>query len=417
MKRAKIVLIVVLILLIALLIGFGFMMLSKWESKNKAPFSAENANPEGIKALYKLYQVRGYETKLWKQDYQELPNTNQDLLLIVNPEVKAPDRQKLQMLKNWVAKGNTIVLWAPIESEWTKAFEFKGMACMNSLQKRVTPVISDAWLQQIKRFNWSGGTCVLPQMDQENILVDHTYASLMVKRSVGKGTIYFIPEVMMITNNQIDQLDHLYLPIAIAEWTKGVIWFDESVHPWPPPAQPQENTTPNELNEQEEEAAKPPSIFDLFNFDSWVILLQILLLILLFLYAKGKRFAAARVKWKKERRNSMEYIEAIANWYHRSGLRKEVLVEFQRMLTTDLQRTFRLSKDDTIDKLKLYIKQYLGTAYLQRYEQSVRLAARSEDKKKIPFSVFKQAIVEIQQLRKELHEWKSTMSNRNKRSV
>src|SRR5690606_14844518 len=116
-----------------------------------APFSAENPKPEGLKALYRFYQVRGYEVKLWKKPYQQLPKTQGDLLMIVGPQVKGPNDQEMQAIFNWIREGNRLILWAPIESEWTRRFEFEGVSCIKSYKRRVYSIEEKKWFQKTKQ--------------------------------------------------------------------------------------------------------------------------------------------------------------------------------------------------------------------------------------------------------------------------
>lgn len=407
MKRGEIAWGLLMIVCIGLLIGFAAMLASQQTSNHKAPLSAENPEPEGIKALYRFYEVRGYKVGLWKRDYQQLPNSSGDLLMIVGPQAEVPNEQDYQALMNWIRKGNKVILWAPSESDWTERFQFQGMSCPQSMKRRVFSIESSVWFQRTKQINWPSGQCVLPTIEHEDVLVDHQSYTLMIKKKMGKGEIYYTPETEILMNHQIDQEDHMQLLLAIAERSSNMIWFDESVHPWPPRLQSNFQTNQSTHSSDESSVDPPPTVFDLLNRDGWLILIQILLLVFLFFYMKGKRFASPRNEWKQKKRNSFEYVEALARWYHRSNLRKEVFDEFRKRLREELKQMFRIPNDQSEQSVLEKVDRYLGKDFLMRYKKWVVSPDQEMIKhKRMPASFFLQSMIEIQKMRRELYEWK-----------
>lgn len=415
MNRSRVILISTLIvLIILLLLAFSLAFFFDFLNDNKAPYSAKNANPEGVKAIYRLYQQRGYQTKWWENPYKELPDTKNDLLMILNPQVKPPTNQEYDALKRWVAKGNHVVLVSSIHSDWTDRFRFQGVSCPDTLRKRTTPMKKDPWLQEVRTVFWPSGDCVLPKTGQTSLLVDEKYHSLFVKEKLGKGSIYYFPEASLLLNSEIDKEDHLFLLLAIAEWSSGTIWFDESVHPWPPSMEenPQENKSSVEEPQLDDSSPELPPIWTYIPFEGWLILLQLFLLVFLCLYAKGKRFAAPRMEWRKDKRNSMEFVDAIAKWYQRSGLRKEVLTQYQEKLNQDLYQALRLPTNAEKELVSSKIKEYLGRSYLQKYLAWQEQIDQLIQNRRISRSIFQQLMVESQRLREELEQWKMKIMRR-----
>lgn len=407
MKRGRVIWGILIVIGIGILLGYALLWFTPQSTKNKAPFSAENARPEGLKALYRFYQVRGYQVKLWKQNYQQLPNSTGDLLMIVGPQVEAPNQQTYQVLMDWVRKGNTVVLWSPVESDWTNRFGFGGISCPESNKRQVLSLEKSVWFQRTKRINWPSGQCVSPKLTHEDVLIDSQYHSLMVKRRVGQGEVYYTPETEILINNQIHREDHMQLLLGLAEGVSGTIWFDESVHPWPPRLQP--NVHNPESNLSEEEFQPPPTIFEFLNLDGWMVLLQLILVLFLFLYMKGKRFSRPRDEWKQGKRNALEYVEAMARWYDRPDLRNELLKQLSQKLKRELCQTLRISNHHAEQVLLEKVEHYLGREYQNRYKKIVSEPAIWNPK--TPSSLFLKSAIEIQRLRKELHEWKNKMRN------
>ena len=386
------------------LLGYLLTQMTPLSPPNHNSFSAENPDPKGIKALYLFYQVRGYRTELWKKNYQQLPKTSGDLIMIVGPEVDAPNKQELDALYNWIRRGNKVVLWAASGSDWANRFRFQGVSCLKSYKRKVYTTEKNKWFQRTKKVNWPSGRCISPNDDHEDVLVDDQSHVLMIKKRLGKGEIYYIPELEILTNEQIDQEDHMQLLLAIAELSSNTIWFDESVHPLP--FQFNKSAEKQDSNESSVHNEKPPSVFSYLNLDGWLVLLQILLCVLLFLYQKGKRFAAPRKEWKKDKRNSLEYVEAMARWYQRSNLRKEVYDRFRNRLEKEIMEALRIPKDQFAQLGMEKINQYLGDEYQARYK---KWAVLDQPKKMTP-SFFLQATLEILRLREELKEWKNEKS-------
>lgn len=329
--------------------------------------------------------------------------------MIVGPQVESPNQQTYQVLMDWVRKGNKVVLWSPVESDWTNRFGFEGVSCPESNKKQVLSLEKGVWFQRTKRINWPSGQCVLPELTHEDVLIDSQYHSLMVKKRVGQGEVYYTPETEILINNQIHREDHMQLLLGIVEGISGTIWFDESVHPWPPRLQP--NLHNQESDFSEEEFQPPPTIFEFLNLDGWMVLLQLILVLFLFLYRKGKRFSKPRGEWKQRKRNALEYVEAMARWYDRPDLRNELLKQLSKKLKGELFQTLRISNHYSEQFVLEKVEQYLGREYQSRYKKIVSETANWNHK--TSSSLFLKSMIEIQRLRKELYEWKKKMrSNR-----
>ena|GEM_PF-3568361 len=404
----------ILFIVIAFLLGYLLTLTASMPKQNPSSFSAENSKPDGTKALYRFYQVRGYQVKLWKQNYRKLPSTSGDLLMIIGPQAKAPNEQEIKALYDWVRRGNKVVLWSPMESEWTKRFQFEGMSCLKKYKRQVYSSEKSKWFQRTKIINWPTGQCVLPASDHQDVLVDEENYSLMIKKMLGKGEIYYTPETEILINQQIDQEDHMQFSLAIADKASGTIWFDESVHPGPQSHNQAGNNGFSNKSETSIHKKDPPSIFAYLNLDVWLVLIQILLCVLLYLYLKGKRFAAPRREWKKEKRNSLEYVEAMARWYQRSNMRKEVYDHFRLRLEKELMEALQIPKHQFSQVGFEKINHFLGKDYQMRYKKWATPVALEKGSKRLSLSLFLQATLEVLRLRKELQEWKN---RRNKQVV
>ncbi|SFJ50010.1 DUF4350 domain-containing protein [Thermoflavimicrobium dichotomicum] len=395
MRRSNIFWILAVVALIALVIAFSFLSL---HPRNNQPYSTENPKPDGLKALYLLYQKREIQVDLWRSPYTELPDSsNQETLFIIDPQVDAPKGEQLQSLLRWVEKGNRIVLWEPKDSEWLQTFQFELEDCLSEgLVREVVAKEGNPWLKQMTRLQWPGA-CIAPYKNTEPVLEDRDGHILIAKRTVGKGSIYFIPESLLITNNNIDKADHVALPLA---WTQnGKVWLDQTVHPLFDVSSPEEPAP---------SAGQPsPNFFSMLKEDGFLILLQILLVLLGWLYARGKRFAAPRYEMVQEERNALEYVEAMAKWYTRAKVWKEALLAQQATLRREVIETLHLPVQTTDDILYQRVEQYMGSSFRQRYEHLAERIRQAQTQKRISPDVFVKWSIEMDQLRKELVKWKT----------
>ncbi|SEN31613.1 DUF4350 domain-containing protein [Lihuaxuella thermophila] len=410
MRRDQVWLTVTVVLVCAI-IAFS---LSQWLSfPGKVPYSAKNPKELGVKAFYLFVEKRGKKVGLWESGYNQLPAAGGNTLMVISPQGEALSQADVKDLRHWVQMGNQLVLWAPVDSDWVKAFRLKGEECLASSNFRfVIPRQNDPWLGKVQLLEWTGDQCVSPNDETRPLLVDREHHTLVAEQIIGRGRIVYIPEVSLVTNDRIDQADHIALLLSLIENRPGTIWFDETVHSLSSQlVQPPKKS--DELSEAPPNSEMPepsmPSFFSLIGNDAWPILLQLIFLVVLWLYAKGKRFAAPRFERVKEKRNALEYVEAMAVWYSRSGIRKEALMIQHQELRKEILETLRLPRKISDESLSRQIEQCIGTDFRRAYDELTSTIVQVvSSKRNISQAAFIQWSASIQELRKELEQWKNT---------
>ncbi|TCS93871.1 DUF4350 domain-containing protein [Hazenella coriacea] len=407
MKRSKTWILFIPAMIVCGIIAFA---LSQWFTvPSKLPYSVESPKNTGVKALYLLLQKRNNQVGIWNQDYTNLPKSTNDTLMMIHPQEKPPNQEQMQHLLNWVEKGNQIVLWDAPKNSWAKSFQFNTSSCKSLISFRETiPKIDNPWLKEIKSMKWSND-CITPSKEIKPIIVSQHDEILVASRSVGKGSIVFIPDSEMLANKKIDHDDHILLPLAFVDGGEGKVWFDETIHSWPPKlvASP-EKKQPLSLDVSSKDETDP-TIFNLLQQDVWLIFIELLILLVLLLYAKGKRFAAPRFEEVKEQRNALEYIETLTKWYQRMNLRNEILYgQFER-LQSQILLSFYLPEDVSPQLLHQQLEQGLGAEFCQRYkEMTLFITQLKKSKQKIAQNSFMEWSLKIDSLRRELEQWKAT---------
>lgn len=405
MKQSKTWLIITAVILFCLLVAYA---LSQWFSiPSKVPYSGENPKETGVKALYLLFEKRGKEVDVWESSYHELPESSQDTLFVIAPQTDAPSQDEVQKIENWVKKGNQLILLSPTESPWTKAFRFSGKPCEYSGTRSAVSPTNDPWLSQLQQIDWSTDQCIALDEQTEPYIIDED-DTLVATKKLGEGRILYSPDVEFVTNQKIDQEDHIAIPLSFVEEKSGTIWFDETVHPWPPRLlNPPANAYADSMEGRGERESEK-SFFSLLRSDGWFFLLQVLIFVVLFLYARGKRFAAPRFEKVEEQRNALEYVDAMARWYHRSRLRKETLLVQHHELQQHILETFQLPKNISEQALHQHLEHYLGESYRQTYEELAKaIVSTVYSKRKISHASFIEWSVTMTQLRRELEQWRA----------
>ncbi len=403
------ILLTAMVILVCAVIAFS---LSNWLSfPSKVPFSAKNPKELGVKAFYMFIEKRGRKADLWQSAYSRLPSSGADTLMVISPQGEAPSPADLKALKDWVKKGNQLVLWSPPGSDWTKAFGFRGTECFASSNFRsVLPRQDDPWLQEVHFLEWTSQQCVFPDTEIRPLLDDRDQNTLTAEQVIGSGRIVYVPDASLVTNARIDQADHVAFLLSLIEYRPGTIWFDETVHPLSsqlisPPEKPDESVQASSDSEMPEPSM--PSFFSLIGSDVWPVLFQSIFLLVLWLYAKGKRFAAPRFDRVKEMRNALEYVEAMTIWYSRSGIRKEALGIQYEELRKHILETLRLPEEVSDESLSRQIEQNFGTHFRENYNEiSATVVQAVSSKKRLSEAQFVKWSAAINELRKELEQWK-----------
>lgn len=407
MKRRKTWILFIPAILICGIIAF---VLSQWFSMpSKLPYSVESPKNIGVKALYLLLQKRNNQVGIWEKDYTNLPVSTNDTLMMISPQKKPPDKEQMEHLISWVEKGNQIVLWDSPKNSWANSFQFSTTRCKPlGSEPEITSKVDNPWLKEIGLMEWSW-ECIKPSSGIKPILVDQKNQILVASRSLGKGSIIFIPDSEFLANENIDLDDHLLLALAFVDGRGGKIWFDENIHSWAPMIAPPEKKKQDPMDFSSSELESEPTIFNLLQQDVWLILIQLIMLLILLLYAKGKRFAAPRFEEVKEQRNALEYIETMTKWYQRMKLRNEILYgQFERLQSL-IVRNLYLPENASPQWIEQQLEQVMGAQFCQTFKEvTLFINQLKVSKQKVSPRSFIEWSIKIDSLRRELEQWKAT---------
>ncbi|PLS09535.1 DUF4350 domain-containing protein [Neobacillus cucumis] len=248
-------------------------------------------SPTGVKALY-TYLKKEKEVKSWIHSPDLLPKEKHNQLLVMVGPAFTPEKKWMQQYINFMEAGNTILLMQTNP---------KGMFNIETDYIQRGSSQSDKWTK-VKDEN---GKTYRAEVDSDirirtvkndDILLSDQSGAIAAKRAYGKGQLIMAITPQWMTNEKLLKKDHLPLSFLLLKQGKAdSILFDEYIH--------------GGENES--------SILTVYPKWFLVLILQGILLVVLWLWYKGKRFGpllSPREEWV---RYSDEKIQAIAAWYLR----------------------------------------------------------------------------------------------------
>ncbi|PTM58869.1 DUF4350 domain-containing protein [Desmospora activa] len=397
MKPGKIGLIVVLIALLAA----GTLFLSSWLPAEEPRYSSTNAQSDGTKALYLLLQERNVPVARWRDSWEQLPHSNGHVLFLLEPDRWIYTEKDKESLLEWVESGNTLVLLShPLD---TLASQL-GFSAIDGIRDASMPmeVSDEVWLQDMKELYFPRDRRLRNETELDQVWRDQNDSARIGRLTSGQGNIYYIPEPALWTNAYIEQGDNLALALYLTSLTEGEgkVWFDESLR--------DQRWNPSFLMDEAEE---PPAYSDLIPTGAGWLLLQGVFLFILWLYLKGKRFAAPRWETVREVRRGEECVYAMGSLYQWANLNKEALAIQQRALFRETATLLGLSRRADAEEISERVSVLVDPALAERYrllQQVVNRSVKLTGKELVKWSR------EIQDLREEMKQWKTKPLTRHK---
>jgi hypothetical protein len=274
-----------LIVLLLLFLTISYFSLSP-KPQAYPSYVTDSPSPTGVKAIY-TYLKKEMDVSIWAKSPELLPkNGEKKLLIMVEPSLQLKE-EEMQKYVSFMEEGNTILLLAENPEGM---FELKTQSNKNDVayniydkEKRVVKALVDS------RYR-------LEPDKQDQILLDDHLGTIALKRSYGKGNLIVSVSPEWMTNEKILKFDHLPLVLSfINEGKTNAILFDEYIH------------------------GKQSTSALLLVYPKWflLLLLQGILLTIIWVWHKGKRFGPIYIPREESVRFSDEGIQAVAAWYTR----------------------------------------------------------------------------------------------------
>ncbi|MDQ1145851.1 hypothetical protein QE429_002678 [Bacillus sp. SORGH_AS 510] len=290
-----------LLVLLFVFILISFFIYSQ-KPKSYPSYVTDSPAPSGVKAFY-TYMKHELDGKVWSYSPDILTKEDQNQLLVIVEPFFTPDQKETQAFIDFMKAGNTILL---LKNNPMGMFDLKTGPYEDSpaTDKDVMEVKDQNQVSYRAEIN--SAIRFIPT-DNDQILLKDAAGTVAIKRNYGKGQLIVAISPDWITNDKLLVHDHLPLILKLVNEAKPEsIIIDEFLH------------------------TGKSNFAQFMVYPKWFLLLlfQGLLLILLWLWYKGKRFGPLFSPREESIRFSDEGILALTAWYIR-GKRYQDSIKIQ----------------------------------------------------------------------------------------
>lgn len=264
--------------------------------KEYPAYVSDSPSPTGVKAIY-TYFNHEMDGKRWTGSPNQLPkNDKGEMILMVEPSI--PDKKEMKSYMDFIKAGNSIILF----KNNPKGMFDVGTKSIKVPKNKTLEVLDQE--QEGYRAEVPSTVRLVKKTGDQTLLKDKA-GTIALKRTLGKGNIIVTLTPGWMTNGQVLKNDHLPLILKLmGENHKQTVLFDEYLHG--------NQTSSNQL----------------MVYPKWFLLtmLQGIILLLLWLWYKGKRFGPIFIPREESVRFSDEGIRALSAWYLRGRRYHDSLV-------------------------------------------------------------------------------------------
>jgi hypothetical protein len=308
--------------------------------RQPGPPSTYNAASAGYKALYLWLRAIGVPAERWESPLTELPRGAQ-VLLMLSPRL-GPGPGELKALETWVRSGGTLVLVSWPWNAFAKPFGFEmKMIFQDQKKDEQIPSFQPGPYIRGRRTIVSKLHPGIDSTKPEAIVhARDAFGNLIMAVEEGKGRVIMVADPSLFSNLDLRKGDHarLALDLLLTHLGKGLLLIDEYHQGY----------------------GRVTSVAAyVFQSETLVPLLQVLVMVLLLWAAAGRRFGPARPMARERERSSMEYVRAMAHLFRRVKARRLALESILRWLDEETRRLL-LDKDPAFQKEMAQAKQYLS---------------------------------------------------------
>ncbi|MCA1064157.1 DUF4350 domain-containing protein [Rossellomorea sp. AcN35-11] len=275
------------------------VFLTPEKPKEYPAYVSESPSPSGVKALYSYLENESGSIKRWTLSPDRLSTTESNQLLIMIEPFSIPEKEDMEAYENFMKAGNTILLLMDNP---------KGMFHLKTILSEEE--VDGTFIHDQKGNTYQTDLLSgvrLETSDRDDILLEDKAGTIAYSSPIGKGQLIVSTTPGWVTNGNILTNDHLSLVLTLlerGEVDQRTILIDEYLHGG------------------ESEA----SLTTLYPQWLLLIILQLLILTVLWLWMRGKRFGSILVPREEMVRFSDERIKALSAWYLKGRQYKESVV-------------------------------------------------------------------------------------------
>lgn len=362
-------------IVLSLFLGFSYFSYSP-NPQYYPNYVADSPSPTGVKAFY-TYVKQEKEGKIWRHSPDLLAKTDNKLLIMVEPSF-TPEKEVMTAYLNFMKAGNTILL---LQNNPKGMFDLKiGLAEELASSREKKKVFTQE--QSLYDAQINSGIRLQTKKEEEVLLYDNA-GTIAAKQTFGKGHLIvgITPEWM--SNSNLLNKDHLPLLLYLLnDNPTETILFDEYIHGG-------ENAS---------------SFWNVYPMWFLLLVLQGIILMILWLWWKGKRFGPIIALREETVRFSDEVIQALAAWYLRGKRYHDSLViqaDFVKLL---LQEKWQIPYNREWKDLLSYLERKWTLLPANEISSFLTELERILEKEKISRQEYLLWSKKLDQLRKEVEK-------------
>ncbi|MCM3112485.1 DUF4350 domain-containing protein [Lederbergia lenta] len=311
--------------LLLIVFMFSSYFIIEKQPKEYPMFASDSPSPTGVKAFYTYLKNNNDAVKRWSVSPEKLPsNTGKQVLVMIEPYF-IPDSVEIEAYEAFMQAGNTILLFHENP---------KGMFDLSvELKEADLTIVKD---RKGKGHRVEETTPVrLQPTDQDEVLLSDEAGTMAFKRSVGDGQLIVSNSPVWLTNGKILKEDHLPLILSlINEADANIFLFDEYIHG----------------------GKNAKNVLTLYPRWFLLLMLQGVIVTILWLWYRGKRFGPIFIPREETVRYSDEGVRALAAWYIRGRRYHDSLViqaDYVKLLLQERWRIpYRKEWNDLFEQLE-----------------------------------------------------------------
>jgi len=274
--------------LISLVFLFTFfsLLLFEEEAAEYPPYVSDSPAPMGTKAFYQFLKEEHPDVERWESASRSLPTNKKNGLLIMIESPLFSDQAVQDAYRNYMEAGNTIVL---LKRNPDGMFDLNTTFASGMNEQAIMLEGIGNYQARVQSSNR-----LVAQEADEVLLVDESDDPIALTRNFGDGKLLVMTEPGWLTNQLILEHDHLEIVLSLIDFSDySSIKFDAYTY-------------------------GTAGTFSAFSvYPKWLLVatLQILILTILWLWLKGKRFGSVIDPREATVRFSDERLRALGLWY------------------------------------------------------------------------------------------------------
>lgn len=349
-----------------LLVGATLASLNQPESYS--PYLSKSPSPTGTKAFYE-FTSHEHNVGRWSAPPTRLPDRSEKVALFMVGPYYTLSTEEQRHYQQWMEQGNTVVL---LKQNPTGLFDIKTEPLPSANESAKTLVDGyEAVVEQSFR--------LMPDTD-DDVLLEDSQGALVLERTYGEGRLIVSMNPNWVQNGTILEEDHALLmnELLMAAGAEQVLW-DEYIHG-------QENI---------------PTAFTIYPKWILVVTLQLLLLTILWLWYKGKRFGPIYTPREHTVRLGDERLQALSAWYMRGGFYDESIRIQEEFLRSLIQNRYGIRQHQSWGDILEALAPYQSKEQQERWEAYTK---GLDHRKSIRKTEYLQWSKKLDDLRKEVQQ-------------